>query len=135
MKKNSYRLVFITIQAIFFLVLNTFSGRAQESVNTNQSARVYELELNQDIDASAWRNVNQAFLRAEQAGADLLLVKMNTFGGAVNFADSIRRLFLESPVKTLVYIDHNAASAGALISLASDKIYMAEGEALVRPRW
>lgn len=127
MKKNSYRLVFITIQAIFFLVLNTFSGRAQESVNTNQSARVYELELNQDIDASAWRNVNQAFLRAEQAGADLLLVKMNTFGGAVNFADSIRRLFLESPVKTLVYIDHNAASAGALISLASDKIYMAEG--------
>lgn len=127
MKKNSYRLVFITIQAIFFLVLNTFSGRAQERVNTNQSARVYELELNQDIDASAWRNVNQAFLRAEQAGADLLLVKMNTFGGAVNFADSIRRLFLESPVKTLVYIDHNAASAGALISLASDKIYMAEG--------
>ena len=50
-----------------------------------------------------------------------------TFGGMVNYADSIRSRILNSPIKTIVYIDNNAASAGALIAIACDKIYMRKG--------
>src|SRR5690606_36512542 len=62
--------------------------------------------------------------------ADRVLIRMNTFGGMVNFADSIRSRILDSPIPTIVYIDHNAASAGALISLACDKIYLSKGSSI-----
>src|SRR3546814_5678508 len=52
---------------------------------------------------------------------------MNTYGGLLNAADSIRTRLLESPVPVIVYINNNAASAGALIALACDSIYMHPG--------
>src|SRR5690606_35037226 len=36
----------------------------------------------------------------------------------------------ESPLKTVVFINHNAASAGALIALATDRIYMSKGSSI-----
>jgi len=52
---------------------------------------------------------------------------MNTYGGQVVFADSIRTKILNSPIPVHVFIDNNAASAGALISVACDSIYMRPG--------
>jgi len=42
-------------------------------------------------------------------------------------ADSIRTRLLNMPMPTIVYINNNAASAGALISIACDSIYMVKG--------
>jgi membrane-bound serine protease (ClpP class) len=42
-------------------------------------------------------------------------------------ADSIRTKILESPIPVYVFITNNAASAGALISIAADSIYMKKG--------
>ena len=49
---------------------------------------------------------------------------MNTFGGTLKEANEIRTMLLECPTPTMVYININAASAGALISIACDSIYM-----------
>src|SRR5690606_19115642 len=84
------------------------------------STSVYRFSIREDINASAWRNTQQAYLKAESENVDVVLIEMNTFGGLVNFADSIRSRILSSPIKTIIYIDHNAASAGALISLACE---------------
>jgi membrane-bound serine protease (ClpP class) len=55
---------------------------------------------------------------------------MNTYGGMVDYADSIRTKILGAKEKTIVYIDNNAASAGALIAIACDKIYMSRGSSM-----
>ena len=52
---------------------------------------------------------------------------MNTYGGLVQDADSIRTMILQSSLPVYVFIDNNAASAGALISIACDSIYMRPG--------
>jgi len=52
---------------------------------------------------------------------------MNTYGGLVDAADSIRTVILNSKTPVFVFIDNNAASAGALISIACDSIYMRPG--------
>ncbi len=52
---------------------------------------------------------------------------MNTYGGMLDAADSIRTAILKSDIPVFVYIDNNAASAGALISIACDSIYMHPG--------
>ena len=49
---------------------------------------------------------------------------MNTYGGEVLYADSIRTAILNAQIPVYVFINNNAASAGALISIACDKIFM-----------
>lgn len=100
------------------------------SVFAAQAQHIYQFDLEGDIGPSAWRTVKNAYSNAEGSGVDLMLIEMNTFGGMVNFADSIRSRILDSPLETVVFINHNAASAGALISLASDRIYMSKGSSI-----
>jgi len=92
--------------------------------------KVYKVDIKDDIGPNAWRTLNLAHQKATESEADVFLIELNTFGGAVNFADSIRSRLLGSPLNTVVYINNNAASAGALISLASDKIFMQKGGSL-----
>lgn len=91
---------------------------------------VYKTELKEDVGPNSWRIIKKSYDDALSKNANYFLIEMNTFGGAVNFADSIRTLLLNSPMKTIVYINNNAASAGTLISLAADYIYMQAGSSV-----
>lgn len=91
---------------------------------------VYVFEIKGDIDPRMNRRVKLALEDAAQKEADMIIVHMDTYGGAVNDADDIRTMILESQVPTHVFIDKDAASAGALISIASDSIYMAPGASI-----
>lgn len=91
------------------------------------SKLVYKFDIKQNIAPATWRQTQQAFAEAEESEADLILIHMNTYGGAVLDADSIRSHILESKIPVYVFIDKNAASAGALISIACDSIYMSKG--------
>jgi membrane-bound serine protease (ClpP class) len=86
---------------------------------------VYHFELAKDIMPPAWRIVKRAMQEAEAAGADVIIMSLDTYGGMVNIADSISQRLLHAEALTLVHIVNNAASAGALISISCDSIYMA----------
>ena len=53
-----------------------------------------------------------------------------TYGGAVNDADDIRTRILDFEIPIYVWINKDAASAGALISIACDSIYMSSGASI-----
>jgi len=91
---------------------------------------VYQFHLNEEVGPAAWRKMNKAFQEAREGGASVVLININTYGGALNYADSMRSRILGSPMKTIAYINHNAASAGALIALACERIYMAPGASI-----
>lgn len=88
---------------------------------------VYRVDIKDEIGPGIWRTTRKAFEEAERMKADVILIDMNTYGGLVGYADSLRTLILNSERPVWVFIDNNAASAGALISIACDKIYMREG--------
>ncbi len=73
------------------------------------------------------RLVSKCLTEAREQETDLVVIRMNTYGGLVNVADSIRTMILNYPTPIWVYIDNQAASAGALIALAADRIYMHPG--------
>jgi membrane-bound serine protease (ClpP class) len=98
-----------------------------QTVKDSAKFLIYKLEIFENITMSAWRNTQQALDEAIELNADLFLIHMNTYGGLVIAADSIRTAFLNAPMPVWVFIDNNAASAGALISIASDKIFMRPG--------
>ncbi len=112
--------------AIFFLLFAALAGSSQ----TNNKKLVYKLNIKQEITKAAWRQTQQAFEEADSLGADVFLIHMNTYGGTVLDADSIRTKILQSPIPVYVFIDNNAASAGALISVACDSIYMRPGASI-----
>ncbi len=98
---------------------------------TLQAQSVYTVQIKEEIGPNAWRTMKNAVSKAKELKSDYLLVELNTFGGALNFADSIRSSLLnEKSFQSIVYVNNNAASAGALISLAADYIYMHSGASL-----
>ncbi len=101
----------------------TRSGTAQ----TDSSFLVYTFAIMDMIAAPTWRITQEAFEEAYALGADLVILHLNTYGGEVSAADSIRTKLLNSRIPVWVFIDDNAASAGALIAIACDSIYMKPG--------
>lgn len=90
----------------------------------------YRIRLDQDIDPSAQRLVVLGLEKAAEAEADYVLLDINTYGGAVNAADSIRTAILRYDRPVIAYVNMQAASAGALISIACDSIYMKTGSSI-----
>lgn len=99
------------------------------SLVAGATQRVFMFTIDEEIDATAARHTSRAIAEATAPGAgyDLMLLRLNTYGGAVDMADSIRTALMRVPLPTVVYVDHNAASAGALIALACDTAFMAPG--------
>ena len=62
--------------------------------------------------------------------ATCILLHMNTYGGSVVEADSMRTAILNCQLPVYVFIDNNAASAGALISIACDSIFMRQSASI-----
>ena len=88
---------------------------------------IFKIDIKRDIGSTTWLYVQKGFEEAKEKKADAILIHMNTYGGEVVYADSIRTKILNSELPVYVFIDNNAASAGALISIACDKIFMRPG--------
>ncbi len=92
--------------------------------------KVMTLNIDDNIDPRMNRYTKLAFEYADEIEAEIIIIEMDTYGGAVNDADDIRTRILEYPKPVWVFINKDAASAGALISIACDSIYMAEGSSI-----
>lgn len=109
------------------LMLSAFQPEGESSDPYARKTIVYTYEMTEMIAPAVWRITQKAFEEAEEMGADLIIIHMNTYGGLVDAADSIRTKILNSKIPVFVFIDNNAASAGALIAIACDSIYMRPG--------
>lgn len=114
------------VVAMLALVFQCTFCNAQES----NDKKVYLFSIDEDIAPPASLRVEKALKEAESIKADIIVVHINTYGGTLDDADKIRTAFLESPIPVWAYIDNNAASAGALISIACEKIYMHSGSSI-----
>ena len=85
---------------------------------------IYLINIKENIGSNTWIYLQNGLHEAQERDADMVLLHMNTYGGGVLEADSMRTAILNSKLPVYVFIDVNAASAGALISIACDSIFM-----------
>lgn len=97
-----------------------------QSVAKSKST-VYTIDIKKGIDNTTRLYLSNGLTEAQALGADAVLIHLNTYGGLVDAADSMRTAILYSPIPVYVFVDNNAASAGALIAIACKKIYMRKG--------
>jgi membrane-bound serine protease (ClpP class) len=110
---------------VAFLLIGMISGSSAFS-----QKQVVTMKIDNNIDPRMNRYTELALEYAEDLEADLVIIEMDTYGGAVNDADDIRTRIMEFDIPIWVFINKDAASAGALISIACDSIYMAPGSSI-----
>lgn len=79
------------------------------------------------IDLGLGPFVARVLERAEEQGAAAVVLNIDTFGGRVDAAVAIRDSLLRSRIKTVAFVNKRAISAGALITLAAEKVAIARG--------
>ncbi|MDH6341974.1 membrane-bound serine protease (ClpP class) [Parabacteroides sp. PFB2-12] len=119
-RKQVLIVLFIFISAFPFAI---FAKTGQ----TDKQKTVYTIDIKKEIDNTTQLYLHNGLTEAREMEADAILIHMNTYGGLLEAADSMRTAILYSPIPVYVFIDNNAASAGALISIACEKIYMRKG--------
>ena len=117
-KKFSTPKFVITLCCYLCLIANIFCANNQ---------KVFVMSIKSTIDPRMSRYVKLALEEADLVEANYVVIEMDTYGGQVNSADKIRSLLLDYSKPLFVFINKNAASAGALIAISCDSIYMSEG--------
>ena len=87
-------------------------------------------EIKTNIDPRTNRYTKLLLNEGQKDDYDIIIIEMDTYGGAVNDADDIRTRILDFEKPIYVWINKDAASAGALISIACDSIYMSSGASI-----
>lgn len=88
------------------------------------------MEVKNEIDPRMTRYVELALQHATSTEADIVIVEMDTYGGILTDAKDIVDKIMSFKKPVWVFINADAASAGALISIACDSIYMAPGASI-----
>ena len=109
---------------LIFSVLLPFNTLAQDS------KKVLQLSIKNDIDPRMNRYMELGLEAAELGDYEFVIIEMDTYGGLVTDAKDIVEKLLDFERPVYVFINKDAASAGALISIACDSIYMAPGASI-----
>jgi membrane-bound serine protease (ClpP class) len=95
-----------------------------------QQKKVLIMEIKNEIDPRMTRYVELALKEAADKKVDLVIIEMDTYGGVLTDAKEIVDKIMDFKSPVWVYINSDAASAGALISIACDSIYMSPGASI-----
>jgi len=106
--KNYLKLSFLTLSFLF-------------------SNDIYKIPIQGTIDLGLPPFIERTIKEAESNGATAIIFEINTFGGRVDAATQIKDAILGSDILTVAFINRRAISAGALISLSCEKIFMTGG--------
>ncbi len=117
----------ILVPALLLLSAGTLETSLNQQEAGKDKTLVYVFAIRDEIGKPSMRVMREAFAEAFAVKADYIILHLNTYGGLVNVADSMRTRILNSPIPVLAFIDNQAISAGALISIACDSIYMRPG--------
>ena len=102
------------------------------SISSTQAAEkvIYKIDIKKEINNTTRLYLKNGMEEAISHNADAIIIHMNTYGGYLDVADSMRTAILYSPIPVYAFVDNNAASAGALISIACKGIYMRRGASI-----
>src|SRR5882762_6172747 len=102
-------------------------GQAREVIHKGD---VVVAPISGEISPSLLAFLRRALKTAETSGASAIIFEMNTYGGRLDSAEEITSALNHATIPTYTFINSNAGSAGALIALATQHIYMAPVSAI-----
>ncbi|MBN2327834.1 MAG: nodulation protein NfeD [Candidatus Omnitrophica bacterium] len=110
---------------IFVLAASPCVLPAQEPpVESLDRPIVFFIPFEGEVEIGLSKVLQRGFEEAEQQRATYIFLEMDTPGGRVDAALDIVDLILNSKIPVAIYVTNGATSAGAIISLAADQVFM-----------
>lgn len=106
------------------LMMLTATGRAQDG------GAIHVVTISGVIDEGLVPYLDRALDQAQASEAAAVLLVIDTPGGRLDSVLQMRDSLLDSDLRTISFVDRSAFSAGALIALASQEIYLAPGASM-----
>lgn len=126
---NKARFGFYVLMIGFLVIASAFRDADEQDIITEPGA-IYLIHVEGLIDNGLHKYIQRGLALASRNEAAGVVLYIDTFGGLVDAADKIRKNLLDTDLTVISFIDKNAASAGALISIATDSIYMSPGSSI-----
>ena len=117
-KMNLLGYVLLLIIACLFVSSDLFA---------QDTALVYLIDIRNEIGSGLGAYISDGIKLAEQAGADAIVFDVDTPGGRVDSAINIIRAIQDTQIPTIAFVNRQAISAGAMISIACNQIVMTSG--------
>ncbi len=115
----------LNVLLVVILLTVFFSFDAQSAYG--DSSVVYIVPFEGEVEAGLVNFLQRAFREASMEQAEHIIIEMDTPGGRVDAALEIVELFLNSEIPVTLLVTGTAASAGAIISLSADRVFMEKG--------
>ena len=122
--RRQRRMICLPLHFALFPVLVAGSGVAPGAGSTQQVVRV---PLSGTIEMGLAPFVERTLAEAAAAGADAVVLEIETPGGRVDAAERIANAIGRSPVPVHAWVNMHAYSAGAMIAITTDRIFMQPG--------
>ena len=109
-----------------------FSARlvAPPAVVAQGPGPVYRIAVTGTIELGLVPFVSRSLREAARAGAPFAVLDLDTPGGRIDAAEQIADVVRDAEIPVYAFVNRRAFSAGALIALACDSIYMRPGAVL-----
>ncbi len=118
-----------SIYAVAALALAAFGGLPSASVGQD-APLVFRVPVSGVIEMGLAPFIERSIREAEAAGAAALILDVDTPGGRVDAAERIADAISDSGVPVYAFVNRRAFSAGAMISLATQGIFMRPGSVI-----
>jgi len=106
------------ILLILFFILIGQSAYAQEV------GKVYVVPINGEINRATHNYVRDVVNDLNNENVEAIIFKIDTYGGLVDEAIKMKDIIIGTNIPTISYVNNKAASAGVLITIASEHIVM-----------
>ncbi|MDD3839096.1 MAG: NfeD family protein [Clostridia bacterium] len=121
-KKN----IFIMVLVILVLFLPIYSANAE----SEDQANICVIPVSGEINPAQAGFVKSAIEKAEAEKFDLIILDINTPGGLIDSAFEIKDAIFDCNIRTISFVNKRALSAGVLLAVSCDKMYMAPGSTI-----
>ena len=119
MRRKTHLLGYVLLLIGCFLV--------SDALLAQDTARVYVIDIRNEIGSGLGTYISDGIQLAEDAGADAIVFDVDTPGGRVDSAVNIIRAIQDTQIPTIAFVNRQAISAGAMISIACNQIVMTSG--------
>lgn len=110
---------------IFVLFLSwSFISELEPKAKNSNSQLVYVIPVEEEIEKGLAAFIKRSIKQAKADNADHIIFNVNTPGGAVDAAADIGQIIRDTKIPTTAFVNKEAISAGAFISLNADNIAM-----------
>src|SRR6266700_3956598 len=117
----------LSIFALVCCLMGIATGQARDAIHKGDVAVV---PLRGEVAPSLLAFLRRAVKMAESNEASAIIFEMNTYGGRLDIAADIVNALNQTKIPTYTFINTNAGSAGAIIAIATQHVFMAPVSAI-----